>query len=265
MGSNRREGTMELLDESFDIDTVSVKEIGEELITVQSPEGANALEHSNDLGEPWTQEEGADETPTAREKNPCPDCGKLLTWLADGSRPRKHKCEPIKEKWVCAQCGKLTCEHEKLDGYALVSMDTFVKKEETASSTISVTADLVISKFVETRDTIAKIQKRHKEEIADLKALQDRRGLWLKGQLDEMGLDSFKTAHGSCFTVEKSSASVADRQIFLDWVHADWVSREGFLENRVSKGAVKQRLEDGEVLPPGVSYTTFKDVQIRRS
>lgn len=128
-----------------------------------------------------------------------------------------------------------------------------------------ITADMVISKYVETRDQMAAKTKALKEELADLKVLQEKRELWLQGELTKLGLDSFKSAHGTAFTTWKDSATVADRQVFLDWVHKEWEDRESFLENRVSKSAVKQRLEDGELEPPGINYTKIKALQVRRS
>jgi len=171
---------------------------------------------------------------TEPERIPCPDCGKEVTWLADGSRPRQHKCEP---KPVAA--------------------------EQPEGGPMKITADLVIAKYVETRDLIAEKKKAFDAEVADLKALQEKREAWLKGKLDEMGVESFKSAHGTCYVAMKDSATVADWENFKEWViiNEEW----DFLEHRVSKTAVKQRLDDGQVPPPGVNYTTIKQVQVRRS
>jgi hypothetical protein len=125
-----------------------------------------------------------------------------------------------------------------------------------------VTVDLVIEKYVETRDLLAEKKRAYDAECADLKALQDKREAWLKGKMDELGVDSFKSAHGTCFIAWKDSATVSDREAFLEYVitHEAW----HFLENRVSKTAVKQLLDDGEVPPPGVNYVKIKDVSVRR-
>ena len=128
-----------------------------------------------------------------------------------------------------------------------------------------ITADMVIAKFIETRDLIAEKNKALKVELTALKDLQEKRTNWLKGELDKLGVDSFKTKAGTCFVDMKDSATVADGEKFMNWIHEEWEERRGFLQNSVAKGAVKQRLEDGEVLPPGVKYTKFKDVKIRRA
>lgn len=128
----------------------------------------------------------------------------------------------------------------------------------------AITADQVVAKYVETRDLIEQKKKACEAEVADLKALQEKRENWLKTELDKLGVESFKTAHGTAFITFKDSATVSDREAFLDWVEGDFVERKHYLENRVSKTAVKQRLEDGEPPPPGVNYVKVKDVQVRR-
>ena len=128
-----------------------------------------------------------------------------------------------------------------------------------------ITAEAVISAFIKTRDEIEAKEKAVKAEVAELKALQEKRSMWLIGTMDKIGATSLKGAAGTCFIDWKDSATVADSGAFLDWVHDDWDERKTFLENRVSKTAVKQRLEDGETPPPGVNYTKVKDIKIRRS
>jgi hypothetical protein len=178
-------------------------------------------------------------------KKPCPDCGKELTWLADGSRPRAHKCEP-KERPPSG-------EGEN------------VENAQSSQPTGSITADRVIEAYVATRDEISKLKKAFDAQVADMKALQEKRENWLQGEMDKLGLNSFKGEHGTAFVKYKDSATVADRENFLAWVNGDWESNQHFLENRVSKAAVKQRLEDGKTLPPGVNYVKIKGVNIRRS
>jgi hypothetical protein len=124
------------------------------------------------------------------------------------------------------------------------------------------TIDLVIAKFVETRDRLAEMKKEFDNVCADLKALQDNRAAWLKTQMDTLGVKSLKSAHGIVFFVWKDSATVSDWEAFREWiiVNEEWE----FLEHRVSKSAVKQRLDEGETPPPGINYTKLKDVQVRR-
>ena len=126
-----------------------------------------------------------------------------------------------------------------------------------------VTADAVIQAFVKTRDEIATKKKVFDFEVADLKAIQQKRSDWLKSKMDELGVESMKSEFGTSYIDWKDSASVADWPVFIDWVKTE--DQFDFLNHAVNKTAIKQRLEDGEVLPPGVNYSKFKDVKIRRA
>lgn len=202
MGNNRREETPQVLDDAFEI----------------PPDAKPA---------------------TGPEKKPCPECGKVLTWLQDGSRPRAHKCEPKEE--------------------------TQVHPTEQPQAPTGVTVDMVINAYVKTRDDIAAEKKIFDNKVADLKQTQEKREKWLQGEMQKLGVDSFKAEHGTCFTKWTESATVSDGEAFMDWVFADVEKRKHFLENRVSKAAVKQRHEDKKVSPPGVNFSRFKKVQIRRA
>ena len=173
------------------------------------------------------------------ERNPCPECGKLVTWTRAG-RPRQHKCEPK-------------------------SSPPVTENQQQPASPGGVTPGQVIAAFIATRDEISALKKKFDELIAEKKELQSRREAYLLGLMNQQSLENMKTSEGTVFVDWKDSARVSDREAFLEWVHEDWENRESFLENRVSKSAVKQRHEDGEQSPPGVSYAKTKGIKIRRS
>lgn len=166
-------------------------------------------------------------------RKPCPACGKAVTWTQAG-KPRSHKC-----------------------------VETQAEEVKPVTS-YGVTVDAVVAKFIETRDLIEAKQKALDAELADLKALQQKRSDWIKTKLEELGCDNFKTAHGTAFIMYKDSATVADGEVFKNWVHEDWEGRKFYLNNAVNKTAVKQALDEGQIVPPGVNYSRFKDVGIRR-
>jgi len=175
-----------------------------------------------------TDELGFDTPTDEPDRKPCPDCGREMTWLADGSRPRAHKCQPEQPH-------------------------------------TGVTVDRVIEAFVKTRDELAALKKEYEARAADAKDLQDRRANWLKTKMDVLGVTQLKGIHGSVFVDYKDSATVSDGESFKAWCHADWENRSFFLANSVNKTAVKQALDDGQPPPPGVNYTKIKDVKVRRA
>ena len=212
------------------------------------------LDKAREGGQTVVSQEEQEVREKGPERKPCPECGKNVTWTQAG-KPRSHKCEPKVKEEEYTSCSETGCKNCTDDGSC--------KERKPAAKGIPV--DEVIAKFVDTRDEITKLKKAFEAEIVDLKDLQEKRGLWLKSEMEKLGVKSFKCDTGTCFVDWKDSAIVADGLVFIDWVHTDWEIRKHFLENRVSKAAVKQRLEDGEVLPPGVNYVKVKDVKIRRA
>jgi len=129
--------------------------------------------------------------------------------------------------------------------------------------TVAITVDMVIEKYVATRDLITEKKKALDAELADLKALQEKREAWLMSEMTRVGATSLKTPHGTSYIETMDSVSVADWETFFTWVQAN--AEFEFLTHAVSKTAVKQRLEDGQAPPPGVNFTTFKGIKVRRS
>lgn len=127
-----------------------------------------------------------------------------------------------------------------------------------------ITADQVVEAYVKTRDQLDAMKKEFDKQCEALKATQEKREAWLMSELNKIGAESIRTNHGTVFVDWKDSATVADAAEFMSWVHEDWDERRQFLENRVSKTAVKARLDDGQTEPPGVKYTKIKDVKVRR-
>ena len=127
-----------------------------------------------------------------------------------------------------------------------------------------INVDLVIGAYVATRAKIKEL----KEQIAELEALQSRKEEWLNQQMFEAGVDSMKTKHGTVYTTTFESCTVADREVFMDWV----VKNEAwsFLENRVAKAEALNYMGDREngsrpnSPPPGINYVALKKVNVRR-
>lgn len=176
------------------------------------------------------------------EKKPCPDCGKEVTWTQAGI-PRKHKCVEVQENQPAQE----------------------QPANQSAAQAGKVTPEMVIAVYIRTRDKISQLKKKHEDEVAALKELQAKRERYLGGAMNDVGAESLKTGAGTVFFDWKDSATVDDGEAFKDWVQADWERRKHFLPNSVSKAAVKDLHEEGQMSPPGVSYKRFKSVKIRRA
>jgi hypothetical protein len=121
-------------------------------------------------------------------------------------------------------------------------------------------ADRVIAKYIEDRDKKAALNK----EIEAINALQAKREAWLANNMTQNHEKGKNTEAGSCSFYTFESATVSDPLVFLGWVGEDFENRKHFLENRVNKTAVKQKLADDKTLPPAISYTTIKKVRVTR-
>jgi hypothetical protein len=171
-------------------------------------------------------------------KKPCPECGKLLTWTKAGN-PRSHKCEP---KEPMTQEDGEAVDQSKPEPTGLVAK--------------------VIAKFIETKDDLELRSKEFAESVKEDNELQVRRLAFLGEHMKKEGVTSQNTIFGRSEIYKVASATVADPLIFMNWVRSEeeWT----FLENRVSKTAVKQRMDDGELIPPGVNYTQIEKVKVVR-
>lgn len=157
-------------------------------------------------------------------------------------------------------------EAKKLLDDALAPLEVVQEKREQWLSTKGrLTADSIISDYIETRDAIDEEKRAYEERVANLKAVQAKREHWLTYELDKLKLTSFKkTGVGIAFFKTRTSATMADVTEFVKWVQEDWEGRNHFLEKRVSKTAVDEAVKDGLTPPPGTSYSTTRVVQINR-
>src|SRR5574343_260027 len=162
-----------------------------------------------------------------RDRQVCPKCGNHPGKLTDV----RYDTPPDLNVVQCYDCNWVG------------TVDEMKPKQE---KKMTVTVEAVIAAYIKTRDEIEAKEKAVKAEVAELKAVQEKRAMWLLGSMEKLGATSIKGAAGTAFVDYKDSATVADSQAFLGWVHEDWDTRKTFLENRVSKTAVKQRLDDGE-------------------
>ncbi len=121
-----------------------------------------------------------------------------------------------------------------------------------------------VSLYIQLRDQKAQMKAEFDEKIAPLQEKMDKLEAKLLEVFNQTGMDSVKTAFGTAYATVRTSASVADRDVFMDYVKAneEW----SLLEVRVSKTAVDQfRSANDNELPPGVNIREERVVNIRRS
>lgn len=122
----------------------------------------------------------------------------------------------------------------------------------------------VVEAYLNIRDRRAEIKREYEANDDKLKAAQAQlEGVMLK-HLNDSGLDSARTAHGTFFRSESLKPSGSDWAAFYQWIGENDAFEA--LERRIKRDFIKEYMEthDGD-LPPGVSVHREYDVRVRRA
>lgn len=125
-------------------------------------------------------------------------------------------------------------------------------------------ASEAIETYISLRDEIAQKKKAHEAEIAPLKERMDKIEAKFLEAFNRMGTDNMSVRGvGTAFRSTKTSASVADKESFMEFVKdgGNW----HLLEVRAAKTAVDEYVSRHETPPPGVNYNTMVSVNFQRS
>lgn len=116
----------------------------------------------------------------------------------------------------------------------------------------------IVKRYVELRDKRAQL----KAESAELKAEMDQIESKLLAAFDKLGVDSAKTPFGTAYTTTNTSAKVADKEVFMNFVRD--TEQWELLETRAAKLAVEHYKEINGDLPPGISWQQETVVNVRQ-
>ena len=91
----------------------------------------------------------------------------------------------------------------------------------------------------------------------------------LKAEMQKLGIENVKTAVGTAYTTTTESVTVADQEVFFNYVKDNEAWE--LMEKRASKSAVLavmgERDESGsrpDAPPPGISFYAVKSINVRR-
>lgn len=120
-----------------------------------------------------------------------------------------------------------------------------------------------VSLYIQLRDRKAEVKAQMEAQIAPIQEKMDKLEAKLLEAFQATGVDSVKTEFGTAYTSVRTSASVADRDAFMDFVkaHQEW----SLLEIRAAKTAVEQYRAANDDLPPGINIREERVVNVRRS
>ncbi len=121
-----------------------------------------------------------------------------------------------------------------------------------------------VTLYIQLRDKKAQMKSDFEASVAPINDKMEKLEAKLLDVFNKTGMDSVKTEHGTAYTAVRTTASVADREAFMEFVKAneEW----SLLEVRASKTAIEQfRDSNDNELPPGVNIRSERVVNIRRS
>lgn len=121
----------------------------------------------------------------------------------------------------------------------------------------------VVTKYIELRDKKAELKAEYDNKVASIDEMLDKIEVKLLQVFEETGSKSFSTPNGTAYASVRTSASVADKEAFMEYVKN--TEQWPLLEVRASKTAVEQHRDLHEDLPPGVNWREERVVNIRRS
>jgi hypothetical protein len=119
-----------------------------------------------------------------------------------------------------------------------------------------------VAAYMKLRSQKEKIEADVKEDLGVIKAKMDKLEAWLKVEMDKQGLTSVKSKYGTAFLTTTDYANVEKWDAVLAFIRQN--DAYDLLEKRVSKLAVRGYIEQYKAVPPGVTYGTKLEVNIRK-
>lgn len=126
-----------------------------------------------------------------------------------------------------------------------------------------ITVDEVIKEYIELRDQLEVMEKRHKAEKKEIQDTQNLLEEWIMRFLDQTGSSAIKTDHGTCYSSMKFSATLADSDAFLNFVKE--TNKWELLDRRANTTAVRDYVEQEKMLPPGCNLNSSRRIGVRRA
>jgi hypothetical protein len=127
-----------------------------------------------------------------------------------------------------------------------------------------VTDDRLVVVFIKIRDAIAEVNKEYDARLKVLKDQKDKVGTELLRRLHERGSKQTKTDAGTAFISETMAVTIADEDLFGNFVLAE--QDYSFYQKRVKVEHLKEYMKEHEgMLPPGLNVHRELEINVRRA
>lgn len=119
-----------------------------------------------------------------------------------------------------------------------------------------------VGQYVKLRDLKAEMKAKHEEELKPVNETMGMIEEELKSALNAVNATNMKTDKGTVSLSIKATASAADINAFWTWV----ITQGAFdmLDKKPNVTAITEYVKQNGVPPPGVNYTTYQGVGVRR-
>lgn len=123
--------------------------------------------------------------------------------------------------------------------------------------------DDAIALYLTIREAVEVLDKRHEVAIAPYKQQMKKIEGLLQQHLDKTGADSVKTKNGTAILTTKRTVSIADKQMFKDYVIQS--ERWELLDWKANSTAAVDYAKENNTPPPGCNLSSYKTVGVRRA
>lgn len=123
--------------------------------------------------------------------------------------------------------------------------------------------ELRTKQFIVVRDTIKQMDDAHKETMKPWRELQEQLTGVIQKFMSENKLENLRTSYGTCYTLTKRTASLADPEAFMKYVIAN--SAFDLIDRRANSTAVQAFVKEHNALPPGCNLNSIETIGVRRA
>lgn len=123
-------------------------------------------------------------------------------------------------------------------------------------------ADALVQTYIALRDEQEERKRRRTEDDIPLTKLKDTIENKLHKRLQDQKAENIKTAHGTFYKTKKTSARVADFNVFLAFVKKNDLFN--LLKKDVNKTEVEAVMNETKKPVPGIDWTVIEDIGVRR-
>lgn len=140
-----------------------------------------------------------------------------------------------------------------------------MSNDPTQQTQVTQTVDVEkrVGQYVQLRDLKAELKEKHDSELKPIVETMQMIEEELKSALNASNVTNMKTNNGTVSLSIKASASCPDQSAFWTWVITQ--GQFDMVDKKPNVTAITEYVKAHGVAPPGVKYSTFQGIGVRRS